>query len=47
MASHEQHVLSENPLLRVRQLGQSIWLDFIRRGMILDGQIASKIRDMA
>ncbi len=45
MAPHQKHVLSENPLLRVRQLGQSIWLDFIRRGMILDGQITSMIRD--
>jgi len=44
MAHHEQQVLSDNPLLRVRQLGQSIWLDFIRRGMNADGQITSLIR---
>jgi transaldolase len=34
-----------NPLLRARALGQSIWLDYIRRGMLLDGTLARMIRD--
>jgi transaldolase/glucose-6-phosphate isomerase len=27
----------DNPLLRLRALGQSIWLDYLRRGMIVSG----------
>ena len=34
-----------NPLLRARALGQSIWLDYIRRDMLLDGTLARLIRD--
>ena len=34
-----------NPLLRARALGQSIWLDYIRRGMLLDGTLSRLIRD--
>jgi hypothetical protein len=29
----------ENPLIRVGQLGQSIWLDFLRRGMLESGEL--------
>lgn len=29
-----------NPLLECRRLGQSIWLDFIRRGLLADGGLA-------
>jgi len=32
-------------LLRVRELGQSIWLDYIRRAMLSDGTLARLIRD--
>ncbi len=32
-----------NPLLRVRNLGQSIWLDDIQRGMLADGSMAAMI----
>jgi transaldolase len=29
----------KNPLLRLEALGQSVWLDFIRRGMITSGEL--------
>ena len=32
-----------NPLLQLEALGQSIWLDLIHRGMILDGELQSLI----
>lgn len=34
-----------NPLLRVKALGQSVWLDYIRRGMIESGELARLIRE--
>jgi transaldolase len=33
----------KNPLLRLEALGQSIWLDFIRRGMITSGELQQLI----
>jgi transaldolase/glucose-6-phosphate isomerase len=35
--------MKENPLMKVAQLGQSIWLDFIRRGMIESGELQHMI----
>jgi transaldolase len=37
--------MNENPLLRIQQLGQSIWLDFIDRRMIMSGQLKKLIDD--
>jgi transaldolase len=37
--------LETNPLLRVKGLGQTIWLDFIRRKAVQDGTLAQFIRD--
>jgi transaldolase len=34
-----------NPLLEVKRLGQSIWLDSIRRGQILSGELGQLIED--
>jgi transaldolase len=34
-----------NPLLELRKLGQSAWLDDISRGMLADGSLARLIRD--
>ena len=34
-----------NPLLELRKLGQSVWLDDIGRGMLNDGSLARLIRD--
>src|SRR5262252_9981552 len=34
-----------NPLLELRKLGQSVWLDDIGRGMLDDGSLARLIRD--
>ncbi|HSN70117.1 MAG TPA: transaldolase family protein, partial [Steroidobacteraceae bacterium] len=34
-----------NPLLHVRELGQSVWLDYIRRAMLADGTLARLIRE--
>ena len=31
--------MNKNPLLELESLGQSIWIDFIRRGMISSGQL--------
>ena len=31
--------MKENPLLNLEQFGQSIWMDFIRRGMIASGEL--------
>jgi transaldolase len=35
----------DNPLLELQRLGQSIWIDFIRRGMIGSGELARLIED--
>jgi transaldolase len=32
--------MNSNPLLKIRDLGQSIWLDYIQRGMLENGEIA-------
>ncbi|MFD0987913.1 transaldolase [Methyloligella solikamskensis] len=41
----KQDVASTNPLLKAKELGQSIWLDYIRRGMIEDGALARLIEE--
>jgi transaldolase / glucose-6-phosphate isomerase len=33
----------ENPLIGIQKLGQSVWMDFIRRNMILSGELARMI----
>ena len=35
--------MKENPLLSIQQFGQSIWLDFIDRGMIMSGELKKLI----
>jgi transaldolase len=35
----EAEIMSENPLLEVRRLGQSVWLDDIRRGWLESGEL--------
>jgi transaldolase len=35
--------MNSNPLLTIRDLGQSIWLDYIQRGMLEGGEIARLI----
>jgi transaldolase len=38
--------LARNPLVDLQRYGQSVWLDFIRRGMLEpDGELAALIRD--
>ena len=34
-----------NPLLQLRALGQSVWLDFIRRALLEDGTLARLIAE--
>lgn len=34
-----------NPLLRVRALGQSVWLDYIRRSLIANGELDRLIQE--
>jgi transaldolase len=36
---------SNQPLRELTALGQSVWLDYIRRGMLLSGQLEKLIRD--
>ncbi len=35
--------MSDNPLLKLRAYGQSIWLDYIRRNMLLSGELKQLI----
>lgn len=35
--------MTKNPLLRIQDLGQSVWLDFIRRGLIVSGELQQLI----
>jgi transaldolase len=37
--------ISENPLLKLESLGQSIWVDFISRGMIGSGELTRLIEE--
>lgn len=37
--------MRENPLLRLESLGQSIWLDFLSRGMLVSGELVSLIQE--
>lgn len=37
--------MKENPLLGLQALGQSIWMDFIRRGMLASGELEKLIRE--
>jgi len=34
-----------NPLHQMQALGQSAWLDYIRRDFVLDGQLQQRIKD--
>ena len=37
--------MTTNPLLRIQELGQSIWLDFIRRGLMVSGELEQLIEE--
>ena len=37
--------MKTNPLLKLERLGQSIWMDFIRRGMISSGELKQLIEE--
>lgn len=37
--------MTGNPLVQLRSFGQSIWLDFIRRGMLVSGELRRLIDD--
>jgi transaldolase len=39
--------MTENPLRRLRELGQSVWYDYIRRDLITSGRLATLIREDA
>ncbi|BCS55046.1 transaldolase [Geobacter sp. SVR] len=41
----EVNVMKENPLLKLRGLGQSIWLDYISRGMLVSGELVRLIEE--
>ncbi len=37
--------MSKNPLIRLHKYGQSIWLDFIRRDMLVSGELIRMIKE--
>ena len=37
--------MKDNPLLELESLGQSLWMDFIRRGMIASGELGRLIEE--
>jgi transaldolase len=37
--------MNDNPLLKLETFDQSIWMDFIRRGMISSGQLKQLIEE--
>jgi len=37
--------MKANPLRRLGELGQSVWMDFIRRGMIMSGELSRMIEE--
>ncbi len=37
--------MTSNPLRKLQNFGQSIWLDFIQRGLIVSGQLQRLITD--
>ena len=37
--------MKENPLLKLQAFGQSIWMDFIRRGTISSGELKQLIEE--
>lgn len=37
--------MSDNPLKQITELGQSLWYDFIERGMIQDGELARLVNE--
>jgi hypothetical protein len=41
----EETMTRKNPLLRLEQLGQSIWLDYIRRHLITSGGLRRLIEE--
>ena len=38
-------MVKNNPLLRLESFGQSIWLDFLRRGMLSSGELQQLIEE--
>lgn len=36
--------MKENPLLKLRSFGQSIWLDYIRRRMLVSGELGRLVK---
>jgi transaldolase/glucose-6-phosphate isomerase len=38
-------MMKENPLLKIQTLGQSVWLDLIRRGMLFSGELQQLIEE--
>jgi len=37
--------MNDNPLKKLESLGQSLWMDFLRRGMLKDGELARLIAE--
>ena len=41
------NTIAKSPLVRLHRLGQSIWLDYIHRGMVRGGELARLVREDA
>ena len=37
--------MSTNPLLKIPEFGQSMWLDYLRRGMLVSGELEKLIKN--
>ena len=37
--------MTSNPLLKLESYGQSIWLDYLRRGLITSGELEKLINE--
>ena len=37
--------MKEDPLLKLESFGQSIWLDYLRRGLITSGELENLINE--
>ena len=37
--------MEKNPLVKIQELGQSVWLDFLRRGLITSGELTTLIEE--
>src|SRR5574342_1044441 len=42
---HGEIIMKKNPLLKLQTFGQSVWMDFIRRGTLSSGELHQLIEE--